>query len=151
MEVSKIQTFGKKGIGSMGRMRLEEYNVAIQDFHDALRGLDTAIEEALLRCDRARLVCGEARLLYDRETAERASSRSLQICPERQAIEERYLLAVIAYGDALSAIQLRPRIPNDDERQRIEQARSVCNSAFIALQDHVRTHRCRKGAKTISA
>ena len=135
----------------MGRMRLEEYNLAIQHFHDALRGLDTAIEEALLRCDRARLVCGEARLLYDRETAERASSPSLQICPERQAIEERYLLTVIAYGDALSAIQLRPRIPNDDERQRIEQARSVCNSAFIALQDHERTHRCRKGAQTISA
>jgi len=53
MEVSKIQTFGKKGIGSMARMRLEEYNLAIQHFHDALRGLDTAIEEALLRCDRA--------------------------------------------------------------------------------------------------
>jgi len=65
------------GISSMGRSRREEYNIAIRAFHDSVTGLDSAIEEALLRCDKARLTCGEARLAYEDEVAERASSRSL--------------------------------------------------------------------------
>ena len=110
----------------MGRMALEDYNVAIQDFHDSLRGLDAAIQEALGRCDQARLACGKVRLVYEDEQAQRASTRSRFHCPEREAIEEQYLLAVIAYGDALNTIQLRPRVVNEAEGQRIERARNTC-------------------------
>lgn len=135
----------------MGRTRLEEYNVAIQAYHDSLNGLDAAIEEALGRCDKAWLACREARMVYEDEIAKHGSSHSRLPCPERDAIEEQYLLAVIAYGDALHTIQLRPRVPNEVERQRIERARNVCNVAFKALADHERKHRCGKSAKASSA
>jgi hypothetical protein len=46
------------------------------------------------------------------------------------------------FGDALNIIRLRPRIANEAERQRIERARSACNPAFRALEDHERKHRC---------
>jgi hypothetical protein len=123
-------------------MGLEEYNVAIQDFHDSLRGLDAAIQEALGRCDTARLACGKVRLAYEDEQAQRASTRSRFPCPERETMEEQYLLAVIAYGDTLNSIQLRPRVVNDAERHRIERARNACNAAFKALQDHEGKHEC---------
>lgn len=135
----------------MERTRLERYNIAIQAFDDAVKGLDSAIEEALLRCDKARLTCGEARLVYEDAVAERVSSRSRSRCLEREAIEEQYLLAVIAYGDALNVTQLRPRITNEAEREKIERARDACNSLFIALEDHEQTHRCCKSAKARSA
>jgi hypothetical protein len=134
-----------------GTMHLEEYNIAIRHFHDSLTGLDSAMEEALLRCDKARLACKEARLIYEAEEAKRASSRSLLRCPEWAVIEEQYLLAVIAYGDALNSVQLRPRVANEAERRRIESARNGCNTAFKALEDHERTHRCRNGTRPIKA
>jgi hypothetical protein len=126
----------------MERTCLEEYNVAIQDFHDSLNGLDAAIGEALDRCDKARLACGEARLISEDEMARRASSRSRFHCPEREVVAEQYLQAVTAYGDALNSIQLRPRVVNEAERQRIERARATCSAAFKALADHERTHAC---------
>ena len=132
----------------MGRMSLEEYNVAIQDFHDSLKGLDSAIQEALDRCDKARLACGEARLVFEDKQAERPTSRSQFRCRERDGIEEQYLLAVIAYGEALNPIQLRPRIVNEAERQRIERARNTCRAAFKVLEDHERTHRCSRATST---
>jgi len=45
----------------MGRTPLEKYNIAILAFHGSVRELDSAIEEALLRCDKGRPACGEAR------------------------------------------------------------------------------------------
>ena len=132
----------------MGRMALEDYNVAIQDFHDSLRGLDAAMQEALGRCDQARLACGKVRLVYEDEQAQRASTRSRFHCPEREAIEEQYLLAVIAYGDALNTIQLRPRVVNEAEGQRIERARNTCRTALKVLEDHERTHQCSRPTST---
>jgi hypothetical protein len=132
----------------MGRMALEDYNVAIQDFHDSLRGLDAAMQEALGRCDKARLACGKVRLVYEDEQAQRASSRSRFYCPEREAIEEQYLLAVITYGDELNTIQLRPRVMNEAECQRLERARNACRAAFKVLEDHERTHRCLRAMST---
>jgi hypothetical protein len=132
----------------MERTCVEEYNVAIQDFHDSLNGLDAAIDEALHRCDKARLACGEARLISEDEMARRASSRSRFHCPERDVVAEQYLQAVTAYGDALNSIQLRPRVVNEAERHRIERARNTCRAAFKALADHERTHGC---ARAVSA
>ena len=132
----------------MGRMALEDYNVAIQDFHDSLRGLDAAMQEALGRCDKARLACGKVRLVYEDEQAQRASTRSRFHCPEREAIEEQYLLAVIAYGDTLNSIQLRPRIVSEAEGQRIERARNACRAALKVLENHERTHRCSRATST---
>jgi hypothetical protein len=126
---------------STDRARLEDYNVSIQHFHDSLRGLDAAIEEALGRCEKERLACEEARLAYEDEQAKRASSH-VSRCPARDAIEEQYLLAVIAYGDAVNNVRLRPRAVNETERQRIEQARTACNVAFKALEDHEQMHAC---------
>ena len=79
----KLSRSNDIGISSMERMSLEEYNVAIQDFHDSLKGLDSAIQEALDRCDKARLACGEARLVFEDKQAERATSRSQFRCRER--------------------------------------------------------------------
>jgi hypothetical protein len=128
----------------MRRIRLEEYNVAIQAFHDSLNGLDSALGEALLRCDKARLACGEARLVYEDEQAKRV----LPHCPVRDAIQEQYLLAVLAYGDALGTIELRPRMWNEGEREGIERARAACQAAFKALEDHERKHRCARATST---
>jgi hypothetical protein len=50
-------------------------------------------------------------MVYEDEIAKHGSSHSRLPCPERDAIEEQYRLAVIAYGDALDTIQLRPRVP----------------------------------------
>ena len=129
-------------------MALEDYNVAIQDFHDSLRGLDAAMQEALGRCDKARLACEKVRLVYEDEQAQRASTRSRFHCPEREAIEEQYLLEVIAYGDALNIIQLRPRVVNEAEGQRIERARNACRAALKVLEDHERMHRCSRVTST---
>jgi hypothetical protein len=87
-------------------------------------------------------------LVYEDEQAERASPHSQPRCPERAAIEEQYLLAVIAYGDALNTIELRPRVVNEVERERIERARIECSVAFDALADHERKHRCTRARST---
>jgi hypothetical protein len=132
----------------MGRMNLEKYNVAIQDFHDSLHGLDSVIQEATDRCDKARLACGEARLVFEDKQPERGTSRSQFRCQERDGIEEQYLLAVIDYGEALNPIQLRPRVVNEAERHRIERARGACRAAFKVLEDHERKHQCARARST---
>ena len=97
----------------MGRLRLEDYNVDLQHFHDALNGLDTAIQEALLRCDKARLACREARLVCEREIAERASSPSLPHCPERKGDQRTLSLS----RDCLcSCVERHPTSPTHCER-----------------------------------
>jgi hypothetical protein len=45
-----------------------------------------------------------------------SAARSLSRCPERESIEEQYLIAVIAYGDALNSIGYGLRMkPNGKE------------------------------------
>ena len=100
------------------------------------------VEEALMRCDKARLVFGEARLVHEGEMTERASSQSLTNCSERETIKERYLLAVISYGDAADKIQLRPGIAKWREREEMERAHDACDAAFKALLEHERVHKC---------
>jgi hypothetical protein len=129
------------------RMRLEEYLAATQAFNDSLKGFNSATEEARLRCEKARLAWVEARTAYEREKVERARSYSLALCPELYAIEEEYVAAVIAYGDAANGIQLPSRIVDEQESEKIERARIACNAVFKALENHVRLHRCGKSAK----
>jgi len=39
------------------KTRLEEYHVVIQDFDDSLKGVNSATEEARVRCEKARRAC----------------------------------------------------------------------------------------------
>src|SRR5579864_6624860 len=135
-------------MSNIGTKHLEEYNLAIDAFRDSLKGLDAAIEEAVLRCEKALLSCGEARLAHEGEMAELASSQSSMNCPEREAIKELYRLAVITYGDAADKIQLRPRIANKDEREEMERAHDACDAAFKALVEHERVHKCTQAKST---
>jgi hypothetical protein len=128
------------------RLRLEDYNVAIQNFYDSLTGLDSVVEEARLRCEEAHLACKEAQAAYEVEKVKGVPSHFSLPCPERAAIEEQYRAAVIAFGDAVDGIRLPPRITHAQELAKIEQARTVSNSLFKTLEDHDRTHRCRKRA-----
>jgi|HubBroStandDraft_6_1064221.scaffolds.fasta_scaffold219762_2 hypothetical protein len=74
-----------------------------------------------------------------------SAARSLSRCPERESIEEQYLIAVIACGDALNSIGRGLRMkPNG----KIERERSACSAAFKALEDHERKHRCTQAKST---
>ena len=102
------------------RTRLGEYFKATQAFNDSLKGYNSATEEARLRCEKAHLACGKARTAYERGKAQPSPSHSLALCPDREAIEEQYVAAVIAYGDALNIIQLPQHMVNGHEREKIE-------------------------------
>jgi hypothetical protein len=130
-------------MNNMERLRLEDYNIAIQNFYDSIRGLNAATEEARTRCEKAVVAYRAARRSYDGEKAEHMfPSPSLPHCPEREAIEEQYRSAVLAYANAVNSIRLPPRIVYGRGREAIEQARNVSNSVFNALVDHERKHRC---------
>jgi hypothetical protein len=130
------------------KTRLEEYHIAIQDFEDSLRGLNAATEEAGVRCEKARLACREARAAYEHEKPQSTPSPLVATCPERDAIEEQYGGAVIAYSDAVNSIRLPPRIVYGQHREKIERARNACNSVFKELEDHEREHKCTRARST---
>jgi len=123
-----------------------EYNLAIRNFHDSLNGLDSALEEARLRCEQTRRICQEARTAYERTKTQPLPPRSFPPCPERDVLEEQCGRAVIAYGDAVESIQLPPRVA--DRREGIERVRRACNSVFEALEDHEREHKCTQAKST---
>lgn len=129
------------------RTCLQEYHLAIQSFNDSLKGLNAVSEEARVRCEKARRAWQEARTAYEREKSQATPSHSLETCQERGALEEQYGTAVIAYNDALKDIRLPPRNPDGEKREKIEQARKVCNSVFTRLEDHEQEHKCRQAVR----
>jgi len=148
--VCKIDNVGNSGVQRASHNApmegTHEYNLAIRHFHDALNGLDSALEEARLRCEQARRICQEARTVYERTKTQPLPARSLAPCAERDRLEEQCGRAVIAYGDAVENIQISRRVT--DGREELERARSTCNSVFEALEDHEREHNCTRAKST---
>jgi len=121
---------------------LEEYNARIEGVYDSLKGFGSETEEARIRCEKARQECREAREAWEREMAHRAQNPRTSDCSEREKLEEQYRAALIAYDDALSAVQLPAAIPDAAELDKIDGARSASHAAIALLEEHKRRHGC---------
>jgi hypothetical protein len=131
---------------------LEEYCFSVQGFHDSLKGLSSAVEEAWNRCEKARRACEELRTAREREKTQRNVPCSSVSCPERYRLQERWAAATESYHDALSSISPSSKVLGErEECERIERARNTCNYAFKLLDDHERTHGCRQNVLKGSA
>lgn len=129
---------------------LEEYCFSVQGLHDSLKGLNSVVEEAWNRCEKARRECEELRIASEREKTHR-NLAGITFCPERHRLQERLAAATESYHDALSISPSSNPLGDRQECEPIEQARNVCNDAFKLLEDHERTHGCRQHVSKGSA